>query len=153
KAPHLLLEAVGRMGWNKTRIRLAGPATDPGYAARLRELAGGLNVEFVGPVPMDLMPTFLRSLDVLAVTSLWPENLPFVILEAQAAGVPVVASRMPGMVDQVGNPRMLFESGSAEGLAASLVYVQEQPSSARPMKVCTIGQMTDATESVYNAVL
>jgi glycosyltransferase involved in cell wall biosynthesis len=153
KGPHVLLEAVRRLGWEKTTIRLAGPEGDSAYVAGLRETARGLNVEFLGPVSAVGMPAFLRSLDLLAMTSVWPENLPFVVLEAQAGGVPVVASRLAGVADQVGDERLLFEPGSAEGLAAALARARDGLAEIRLGKVSTAEEMTAATEAVYSSAL
>ncbi len=149
KAPHLLLEAVRQLGWRDTTVRLAGPPSDPTYWRRLQETAAGLKVEFVGPLPAARMPAFLRGLDMLAVPSVWPENYPYVVLEAQAAGVPVVASRIGGMVEQVADERQLFEPGSVEGLAGAMEHVRRCPEACRSGNVATIEQMTDAVEDVY----
>jgi len=153
KAPHLLLEAVRQLGWRKTRIRLAGPAGNAGYQQRLAQLADGLNVEFAGRLSPKQMPGFLRSLDVLAITSVWPENFPYVVLEAQAAGIAVVGSRSGGVVEQVGDDRMLFEPGSIESLASVLACVRQHPNQANPPKVPTVTEMTDATETLYRQAL
>jgi glycosyltransferase involved in cell wall biosynthesis len=45
------------------------------------------------------IPRLLAGFDIMALTSLW-EGLPKVVVEAQAAGIPVVATRTPG-VDEV----------------------------------------------------
>jgi glycosyltransferase involved in cell wall biosynthesis len=148
-----LLTAVRQLGWTQARVRIAGPTSEPGYAETLRQTARGLNVEFLGSLRADQMPAFLRGLDVLALTSIWPENLPFVMLEAQAAGVPVAAGDMPGIADQIANPNLLFQPGSAEALAATLAWAREHPVEARPGRVGTIEQMTEATEAVYRAAL
>lgn len=153
KGPHVLLEAVRLLGWKETRIVLAGPEEDPAYAARLRELAQGLRVEFAGPIPPARMPAFLRKLDVLAMTSVWPENLPLIVLEAQASGVPVAASRLAGVADQIGDDRLLFEPGSAKGLAAALEFVAGQPQAVRLGSVSTAEEMTAKTEAVYTAAV
>lgn len=153
KAPHLLLEAIQLLGWRQTRVRLAGAADDPLYWRVLQKLADGLNVEFVGRLSPDQMPAFLRGLDVLAVTSVWPENYPYIVLEALAAGVRVVAGRIGGMVDQVADPHLLFEPGSAKALAAALAYVREHPGAGRTMKAGTADEMTDATEAVYRTAM
>lgn len=149
KGPHLLLEAVRRLGWVETRIRLAGPEGDGGYVSRLCAAGRGLKVEFMGPVAAEAMPSFLRSLDLLVMTSVWPENLPFVVLEAQAGGVPVVASRLAGVAEQVGDERLLFEPGSVEGLAVALARAREDLADLRPGKVSTAEEMTTETEAVY----
>ena len=66
------------------------------YAERLKSASEGLNVEFVGRLDPEQMPAFLRGLDVLAITSVWPENCPYVVLETQAAGVAVRARLREG---------------------------------------------------------
>ncbi len=149
KGPHLLLAAIRQLGWCKTVIRLAGGCDDPGYEQVLRDAGRGLRVEFLGKVSAGQMPEFLRTLDILALTSLWPENLPFVMLEAQAAGVPVVGGRLPGIADQVGDEGLLFEPGSVAGLAKALAYAREHPNAARDCRVWTDEEMADATEQVY----
>lgn len=153
KAPHLLLTAIRQLGWRETRIRLAGACDDPAYERSLRDAAQGLRVEFLGKVSAEAMPRFLRSLDVLALTSLWPENLPFVMLEAQAAGVPVVGGKLPGIADQVGDPGLLFEPGSATDLARALEYARLHPSLPAQVRVWTADEMTDATEAVYDEAM
>ncbi|MHC4219906.1 MAG: glycosyltransferase [Planctomycetota bacterium] len=153
KGPHLLLEAVRRLGWTGCRLRLAGPHGDGVYGRRLRRSAAGLTVEFTGALASRDMPAFLRSVDILAVTSLWPENLPFVVLEGQAAGVPIVASDVAGVRDQVPDARALFEPGSVGGLATALAHVREHPSACGPSKVSTIDEMTDATEDAYGKAI
>ncbi len=152
KAPHLVLEAVRRLGWTRTRVRLAGPEGDRLYSQRLRREADGLNVEFVGAVPTERMPAFLRTLDVFAMTSTWPENFPYVVLEAQAAGVPVVGSRAGGVIEQVNDARLLFEPGSAAQLAEALEYARTHPQAGAPERLPTLAEMADATEAVYRRV-
>jgi glycosyltransferase involved in cell wall biosynthesis len=61
---------------------------------------------------------FFKSLDLLLLPSL-QEGLPTVLLEAACAGVPVAASRIPGVTDlfEEGRDAVLFEAGSSEDLA------------------------------------
>lgn len=149
KAPHLLLEAIRQLGWSRTRVRLAGPENDAPYARGLRTAARGLNVEFLGALPANAMPEFLRSLDLLAMTSIWPENLPFIVLEAQAAGVPVVGSRLPGIADQIGDEQLLFEPGSATDLARALQAASEQAANLALPPVLTADVMARRTVAAY----
>jgi len=69
------------------------------YAARVRELAAGLPVEFTGW--RDDVYTVLAGLDLLVVPSLPGEATTRVILEAYAAGVPVVATASGGIAEVV----------------------------------------------------
>lgn len=66
-----------------------------------------------------------KSLDILVVPSLWPENSPRVISEALSRGTAVVASDVPGVKDQIvkdfnGN---LFKTNSAEELFNTLNHL------------------------------
>ena len=149
KAPHLLLDAVRLLGWKRTHVRLAGSPADIAYDSRLRQAAEGLSVEFVGRLTADEMPAFLRSLDMLAMTSVWPENCPYSVLEAQAAGVAVVGSRAGGVVEMISDKRLLFEPGSSEGLAAAIDFARKNPQAGRSAKPSTAEQMTDAVEEIY----
>jgi len=153
KGPHVLLDAARRLGRHGCTVRIAGPFGKGAYGKQLRKMADGLDVEFLGQLPSEGMPAFLRGLDVLVVTSLWPENLPFVMLEAQAAGVPVVASNVSGMAQQIPDGRLLFEPGSGDGLAAALSFAREFPQVGRQAVVRTVEEMTDATEAVYREAI
>lgn len=152
KAPHLLLRAVRQLGWRETRVRIAGELDRTSvYGRALREEARDLRVEFTGHLDADEMRAFLRGLDVLAVPSLWAENLPFVLLEGLAAGVPVVASDVGGIAHCIPDPRMRFTAGDAAGLARALDAARERPGEAVP--VPTLAAMTEATLEVYARAL
>ncbi|MEI6125894.1 MAG: glycosyltransferase family 4 protein [Pseudomonadota bacterium] len=76
-------------------------------------------VVFMGVVE-DILP-YMQQMDIVVLPSLW-EGLPNVLLEAMAAGRPVVASRIDGVAEVVidGRTGLLFEPGNAEALAEAL---------------------------------
>ena len=147
--PHLLLDAVRRLGWSDVPIRLAGPESDAAYAARLRSLAAGLDVEFAGSLPPAQMPGFLRSLDVLVVPSVWPENAPYVVLESLAVGTPVLASRVRGIADLLPDADSLFDLGSAASLADILRRWRTAPPAVSSVRISTADEMAEQTLRVY----
>jgi glycosyltransferase involved in cell wall biosynthesis len=153
KGPHLLLEALAALGWNQTRVRLAGGADDQPYAESLRRAARGLNVEFLGPVRSEDMPAFLQSLDVLVVPSVWPENLPMVVLEAFAGRVPVLASRVDGITELVREPEHQFDVGSSSSLAQCLRRWQAESRTGTIPDVPTAEDMVRRTVAVYEETL
>jgi len=139
---------VRKLGWRRTRVRIAGRLDrTSAYGAMLLREAQGLDVEFTGVLADREIRAFYRSLDVLAVTSLWAENLPFAMLEGLAAGVPVVASDVSGIAHCIPDERMRFEPGDVDGLARALVAARERPAPGTP--VPTLAAMTDATLSAY----
>src|SRR5690606_15055908 len=67
--------------------------------------------------------------DVLAVPSRWRENTPFVVLEAHAAGIPVVASDVPGIAEIVrpGVDGLLVPPGDPVALREALRSLAVDP--------------------------
>lgn len=95
----------------------AGPLETP-----LRNLAKTLGVAdrvlFLGQVPN--ARRYFKAFDVFALTS---DHEPFgmVLLEAMAAGLPLIASDCGGAPEVVGEDGVCFPLGDAAGLAVSLV--------------------------------
>jgi glycosyltransferase involved in cell wall biosynthesis len=80
-------------------------------------LAG--DVEFEGFVTRERLVALYRGAFALVYPSWFgPENLP--PLEAFALGCPVVAARVAGSEEQLGDAALLFETGSEVSLAAAL---------------------------------
>jgi glycosyltransferase involved in cell wall biosynthesis len=117
KGVHVLFEAVESLA-GKVRLSLRGCAGSSSYATRLAETAQRVGAELGGPFHRDELPALLRAADVVVVPSLWPENAPFVIREAFAAGRPVITSDTPALRESVRNgvDGRLFPVGDAGAL-------------------------------------
>jgi len=74
------------------------------------------------------------AMDLFVMPSLW-EGLPYAVLEAQASGLAVVASRIPGLVDLVsdGETGRLIELGDEKGLAGAILELLEDRALAARM--------------------
>jgi glycosyltransferase involved in cell wall biosynthesis len=109
---------------------------DPAYSARLRELArGDARIRFRGPFAQPEAGRIWEAVDVLVVPSLWWENSPLAILEALAAGVPVVASRTGGVPEILPEAAgILVEPGDARALRAALEAVLNGHALAGPLE-------------------
>jgi glycosyltransferase involved in cell wall biosynthesis len=97
-------------------------AGDGPQRPELQELAArvaGKRIRFTGFQPPEILKTTLHRSSLVIVPSEWYENCPYTILEAFAAGKPVVASRMGGIPELVqdGQDGLLFEAGNARQLA------------------------------------
>jgi glycosyltransferase involved in cell wall biosynthesis len=71
----------------------------------------------------------LNAMDVLVFPSILAEGMPMVLLEAMAAGVPIVASRVAGVTDVItdGHNGLLVEPNQSVPLAASIRRVLDSP--------------------------
>jgi len=70
---------------------------------RLRALAGGGDVRFVGRLEPSALADLRRQSAVTLVPSRWEEPCPYSVLESLAAGVPVLASDRGGLPEMVGD--------------------------------------------------
>lgn len=127
KGTDLLVDAVAQLRAAGLPIRLSlhGPVTaTPEYLALLRARIGSDTDGIVIGASLDRpgLVAALRETDVLVVPSRWYENSPNVILEAFAAGVPVITADHGGMAEMVrdGVDGLLFRPGDVASLAATL---------------------------------
>lgn len=127
KGCHVLLEALALVPAGAMETRVYGsPDDNEAYMARLHALAGKAgSVEFCGTFPSERIGEVLDGMDVLVVPSVWNENTPLVLYSAQAAGCPVIASDMPGLVEVLrgGENSLLFPAGDSAALARCLADV------------------------------
>jgi glycosyltransferase involved in cell wall biosynthesis len=98
---------------------LAICGTGPREEALRTALAGLPNAHLHGHLAAGALASRLRDAAVVAVPSLWWENLPYAVIEAQAAGRAVVASRIGGIPELVddGVDGILVPPGDAGALA------------------------------------
>jgi glycosyltransferase involved in cell wall biosynthesis len=100
---------------------VGGPGEEErrGIAEAARTLGVSDRVSLAGPVPLDQLLPRYRGYDVFVLPTLPGEGVPRVLLEAMAAGLPVVTSRVSGIPSLVTHETngLLFESPSASAVA------------------------------------
>lgn len=117
-----LLDAVERAGADLPKLQVVvatyGPATEVA-AVQTRVAASPLaeRIHLIPPVA-DVFK-LLAAVDIVAFTSIWPDSLPRVVMEAMAGGRPVVAYRTGGVPEMVveGETGFMVEPGDIVGLA------------------------------------
>lgn len=131
KGVHVLIEAVNELPAEAIHLSIYGDTTAfPDYAAALKQLAHHPHIDFAGRLPRAELWTTLRSMDVVVVPSLWYEASPLIIQEAFAAGVPVIASNLGALREQVHDEvdGLLFAAGDAASLRDLLLRCSGEPS-------------------------
>jgi glycosyltransferase involved in cell wall biosynthesis len=130
-----LLRAVPALAARHPAARLVlvgdGPAR-AGLEVLARELGVAGRVRFVGA--RQDAAALCGAFDVFALPSLW-EGFGMVLLEAMAAGVPAVASRVGGVPEVMGETGVLVPPGDPAALAAALAGLLD-----RPAEVARLGE-------------
>src|SRR5207247_9233835 len=98
-----LLEAFARLDAPEGALRIAGDGPERRRLEALRERLGlGARVHLLGAVDRVTVASLYQGARLVACPSRW-EGLPLVCLEAMASGRAVVASRVDGIPDAVGD--------------------------------------------------
>lgn len=116
-APESPFEIVLFGGPSGARHRLYWRAQEPGLAAAHARLEPAF-------LPGDAARV-LAGFDALVAPSEWDENAPLAVLQARAAGLPVIASDVPGIAEVVRAPQegRLVPKGDVGALARALLCV------------------------------
>jgi glycosyltransferase involved in cell wall biosynthesis len=131
----LMIEAIALLRRTRSDVVLVlvgeGPQL-PVLQERVRALGVGEAVRFVGYVPQQQTAAWYRTADVFGLSSDF-DNSPNVVLEAMAAGLPVVATDVGGLREYVTDPRngRLTAKGDREAFAAALATYLDDASLAR----------------------
>jgi glycosyltransferase involved in cell wall biosynthesis len=164
KGHRFLLDAARVLKDRGRRIRYVF-AGDGSHKAQLQRTVQRLRLEedvsFVGFVRD--VPKLVSSIDVLVLPSLY-EGLGLAALEGMAAGKPVVATRVGGLVESIvdGETGFLVPPQDGVALADAIEKLVADPSMARAMgrkgaarvlSNFTIEQMASQNEAYYYALL
>jgi glycosyltransferase involved in cell wall biosynthesis len=158
KAPDLLVRAMALVAARCRRARLALVGTGP-LQPELRELVAALGIGdkilWLGERPAD---SVLAAFDVFAMSSR-KEGLPYVVLEAMAAGLPVVATDSSGVDSLVatGENGVVVPRGDAAAFGEALAALVADPAlrerygrgSLARIQNFTIDAMVEQTLALY----
>jgi glycosyltransferase involved in cell wall biosynthesis len=145
-------------------LLIAGDGEDrPRLSALAYELGLVNRVRFLGNVPRQQLPTFYASVDLLVATSHASETFGIGPVEAQACGLPVVATRFGGFPEVVadGQTGLLVPPRDPEALANAVNSLLSDPvrraalAAAAPVWAAQFAwpAIVDRIEAVYRAVL
>jgi glycosyltransferase involved in cell wall biosynthesis len=117
KSLGVALDALRRTDGIELVIAGEGDEREP-LERRARELGLADRVRFIGPQPRERVVRLFRAADAAILSSSW-ENFPHTVVEALAAGTPVLATATGGVAEVVrdGDNGLLVAPGDAEALA------------------------------------
>lgn len=130
KGLHVLLDAFAGIAERRPglRVLVAGPGDADALRATLPAAVRD-RVVVLGRISDEDKPRFFRSVDVYVAPNTGGESFGIVLLEAMAAGTPVLASDLDAFrrVLDDGRAAALFPVGDATALAASLGRLLDDP--------------------------
>ncbi len=121
----VLVEAVRllRGSGRPVALTVVGSGPEERHAADARRLG----IRFAGRLPDEALAARFAEADVFCAPSLGGESFGMVLVEAMAAGCPVVASDIPGYAEAARGAAALCPPGDARALAEALGRVVADP--------------------------
>lgn len=169
KGQHIFIEAASRViaAYPNARFRIIGSPLfgETDYEASLRSLAVRLGVadsiEFLGH--RSDVPEQLAQLTLFVHASVSPEPFGQVVLQAMAAGLPIVATRGGGVSELIedGNCGLLVPRGDVEATANAILTLLADPERSaalgeearkRARSHFTIERTVEKIQSIYDSI-
>jgi glycosyltransferase involved in cell wall biosynthesis len=106
------------------------------YFATLKKQIAELNLDndivFLGKIPHSQIKDILSVVDIFLMTSI-AEGTPLVILEAMSMGIPVVATDVGGISEQVANGKtgIVVPPKDVNAIAEAVLYLLENDANTR----------------------
>lgn len=162
KGVHLLIKAFRKIRNPKCRLRIYGVTNGEQYWLDLLALAhGDRRITFCGPYESrPQLNKILEALDATCVPSIWPDNYPLVIMEAQARKLPVIASRIGAIPEAIqdGVNGFLVKPDDSQSLYQSMQRLIDNPQALNGIRrinpaVRTVEEEAIEYESLYHAAI
>lgn len=144
------------------RLLVAGPG-DPSELLKAADPRAAAATVILGMVTDDEKASLLRSVDAYVAPHLGGESFGIVLVEAMASGAPVVASDLPAFAAVLdgGATGILFETGSADGLAGAVLGLLADPARGEQLRLAGLGRsrifdwdvVADKVMAVYETVI
>ena len=144
KGAQLIIEAARTIYPEKAEFLFFGDGSDETLYDFKKSTTGLIHCKYMGKYEYGMLNDILNRFDVLIIPSICQETLGLVGLEAQAAGIPVIASDIGGMKDYVrhGINGLLFPPGDVDALKGCLSSILENPSQIEKMSDYAINPKT-----------
>lgn len=158
KGVSTLIEAASMMG-RPVHVRIAGAGPDRArFEQMVREAPSQVRIEFLGAMPARDAFRLARTI----VMPSWNESFPYVVLEAAAAGVPLIATRAGGIPEIFGPAasRLLAPADAAAlagAMNAALVDPAAMQADATSLRqrigeLFTVGRMVESVGDFYESL-
>lgn len=136
KGIDLLLNAFSKIT-EKSRLKIWGRENGQSTQSLKIMASNSINeVHFMGEyINSNLVHEVFINIDCIVVPSIWGENSPLVIHEAQACKIPVITANFGGMSEYVQHliNGLLFEHRNVDDLAEKMLWALQNPNKMREL--------------------
>jgi len=138
KGLDIVLKAFSRLSNKNWELDIYGNVGDKDYGIACREASDGISgvIQWRGIINSKNVVSTLASYDALLFPTIIQEMVGLVVMEAFAAGIPVIGSTVNGISEQVinGENGILFEPGNVRELSKILEDLLNDPSLLNSLK-------------------
>ena len=122
----ILLEAMSKLKTHKLVIVGDGPQRE--HLEKIKEEKNLFNVVFTGKMYGDDLKEIVANAKFVVVPSIWYDNSPNVILEANALGKPVLAAEIGGIPEYINQniDGLLYKYDNVDELAEKIDFLMAQ---------------------------
>jgi glycosyltransferase involved in cell wall biosynthesis len=134
KGINLLIEAFSQLRGD-VKLKIFGRTIGQSTAALFQMTKKSQNpIEFCGEyINHNLATTVFNTIDCIVVPSIWAENSPLVIHEAQACRIPIITADFGGMKEYVSHKKngLLFKHRDIQSLFEQMEFASNHPKQMR----------------------
>lgn len=167
KGVNLLINAFSKLD-GKVKLKIFGRTNGQNTSALLSLASKSKNpIEFCGEyINHNLATTVFNHVDCIVVPSIWAENSPLVIHEAQACKIPIITADFGGMKEFVEHKKngLLFKHRDVQSLVEQMEYASKHPDLMREFgnhgylyskdgQVLTIEKHCEILSNYYNKLV
>ena len=142
---------------DRGRVQAGGGKREAGGSRKPELRNPESRIRWLAPVKPEQVVETIRKYDALVVPSVWLETGPLVVLEAFAAGVPVIGSRLGGIAEMVreGVDGLLFEPNAETQLALAIKKIESVKNNLRSniRKPKTTGEVASQHLKLYKEIV
>jgi glycosyltransferase involved in cell wall biosynthesis len=130
KGLHIAIDALRLLPRAELELEIYGEVVDAEYGHLIRQLAAqDRRISLKGAIAPQQVREKFAAADAAIIPSLWLETGPLTVLEAHAAGTPIIASRLGGIAElcRDGMGTRLFAPNNARELSSIIAEFAAQP--------------------------
>lgn len=108
------------------------------------------NIIFTGFIPYDIVPQYLHIADIAVLPSMWDEPFGLTIVEALAAGLPLITTQSGGIPEICeGVATIVDRNNIINNLASSILDLYEHPEKCKQMSTVSLERAKQFDKKAY----